>query len=174
MQITKELRIHEVKATRANNVPFQIILGGNYLRQEEESSLTLDADICTRYNIPISLDLIGRTLACSFESRELPLQGDNNGNGRVDMESLGSDDLQIKSLKKTEITLSVFHTIPPSKYNQISQTLELSSFGGGDGMRMHIIPCPFYHFLVELNDEEYEACRALPANSVFKVSFHLA
>ncbi|MEK7075083.1 MAG: hypothetical protein AAB968_04945, partial [Patescibacteria group bacterium] len=72
------------------------------MRQEEESSLTLDADICTRYNIPISLDLIGRTLACSFESRELPLQGDNNGNERVDMESLGSDDLQIKSLKKTE------------------------------------------------------------------------
>lgn len=173
MQITKPFKICEVKATDASNAPFQIILLHNALKREEESSLTFDTDTRVRYNIPLSFNLVGRTLICSFESRELSLRDDNHGNGRVDTESLGSDDLQIQSLKKNEVTLSIFYTIPPSKYNQVSQTLELSSFGGDDGMRVHIMPCPFYRFITELTDEEYEACKDLPVNSVFKVSFNL-
>lgn len=173
MQITKPFKICEVKATDASNAPFQIILLHNALKREEESSLTFDTDTRVRYNIPLSFNLVGRTLICSFESRELSLQGDDIAMERIDRRQLSSDELQIQSLKKIEVTFPIFYTIPPSKYNQMSQTLELSSFGGGDSMRMHIMPCPFYRFLVELTNEEYEACKALPANSVFKVSFNL-
>lgn len=150
-------------------MPFQVILLHNILKRDEESSLTLDADMCAWYNIPMSLDLIGRTLVCSFESRELHLHDD-----RVNTESLTNDKLQIQSLEKSETITSVFYTVPPSKYNQSSRILKLSSFGDGDGMHIHIMPCPFYRFIIELTDEEYEACKALPANSIFKVSFHLA
>lgn len=174
MQITKEFRIQEVKATRASNAPFQIVLEGNYLRRDEESSLTLDADTCARYNIPMSFDLVGRTLICSFWSRALPLRYDDYEDGRADTESVNSDELQIQSLKRNETMAFIFYSVPPSKYNEVSRTLELASFGGGDGMHPHIMPCPFYRFIVELTDEEYEACKDLPANSIFKVNFNLA
>lgn len=171
MQITKEFRVHEVRATNMANAPFQITLQGNPLKlnQENLSYLTLNADTCARYSIPMSLDLIGRTLVCLFESRQHSLQHNPLYNDFFD-----NDELQIQSLKKTETVLSLFYSVPPSKYNEVSRTLELSSFGGGDGMHMHIMPCPFYRFIIELTDEEYEACKALPAHSIFKVSFSLA
>lgn len=173
MRITKQFRICEVRAGEASNAPFQIILLHNVLKREEESSLTLDINTCARYNIPMSLDLVGYTLICSFESRELPFYNNGREEGRVDTRSLRNDELQILSLKSSRSMSPVFYTIPPSKYTQSSKTLELSSFGGGDSMHMHIMPCPSYRFIVELTDEEYEACNVLPANSVFKANFYL-
>lgn len=152
------------------NAPFQIVLEGNSFRREEESSLTLDTDTCSRYNIPMSFDLVGRTLICSFESRELSFK-DNNF---VDMNSLESDDLNISSLSKNESIWSSFGTISPSKHSKVSRTLTLSSFGGGDGIHPSPLPCPFYRVVLELTDEEYEACKVLPPNSIFKVNFRLA
>lgn len=169
MQIVKEFTICEVRATQASNAPFQIILLGNMIKREEKSSLVLDRDMCVRYNIPMSLDLVGRTLICLFESRELPLKND-----RVDMGLIGNDELQIQSLKRNEVESAIFYTVPPSKYNDVSQILELSSFGGGDGVHLHIMPCPFYHFIVNLTNGDYRMCKNLPANSVFKVTFNLA
>lgn len=165
MRITKQFKIFEIRATETPNAPFQIILAGNPLKlnQENLSSLTLDANTCIQYNIPISLDLVGRNLVCSFESRELPLQDDGK---HINIGSLGNDELHIQSLKKNETISPIFYTIPPSKHEEILRTLELLSFGGGDGMHIHIMPCPFYHFIIELTDEEYEMCKAMPANSV--------
>ncbi len=174
MQITKEFRIHEVKAARVSNAPFQIILEGNLFRREDESSLTLDTETCVRYNIPMSLDLVGRTLVCSFESRELPLKNDGHFEGLVDMELLENDNLAIHSLKRNEVISSSFGVIPPSKHSEVSRVLKLSSFGGGDGIHPSPLPCPFYRIILELTDEEYEACKVLPPTSVFKVNFHLA
>jgi len=174
MQITREFRIHEVKAARVSNAPFQIVLEGNPFRREEESSLTLDTDTCARYNIPMSLDLVGRTLVCSFESRELPLKNNGHFKGHVDMESLENDNLAIHSLKRSEVVSSFFGMIPPSKHSEVSRTLELSSFGGGDGIHPSSLPCPFYRIVLELSDEEYEECKALSPTSVIKASFRLA
>ena len=171
MRIMKEFVIQEVKATRSINVPFQIMLTDNPRRinQEDVSSLVLDANICTQYNIPIALNLIGRALMCSFENRELSLEND-----RINSKSLGNDDLQIQSLKKNETESSIFYSVPPSKYTQVLRILELSSFGGGNDMHVHIMPCPFYRFIIEWTDEKYDAYKALPAHSVFKVHFGLA
>ena len=174
MQITKEFKIHEVKAARVSNAPFQIVLEGNPFRRERESSLTLDTDTCTRYNIPMSLELVGRTLICSFESRELPLKNDGHFKGHVDVESLDSDTLAIHSLKRSEVVSPSFGMIPPAKHSEVSRTLELSSFGGGDGMHLSPLPCPYYRIVLELSDEEYEACKALSPTSVIKASFRLA
>jgi hypothetical protein len=173
MQITKQFKIFEVRATKVTNASFQIILAGNPMRlnQENLSSLTLDLSTCIQYNIPMSLDLVGRNLICSFENRELPLQ--NNGQ-RINIKSLGNDELQIQSLKKNETISPIFYTIPPSKYEEVLRTLELSSFGGGDSMHIHMMPCPFYHLIIELTDEEYEMCKVMPANSVVRVNFRLA
>ncbi|MFH1233722.1 MAG: hypothetical protein V1649_03700 [Patescibacteria group bacterium] len=174
MEITKELRIWEVKAARVSNTPFQIVLEGNRFRREEESSLMLDLNTCARYNIPMSLDLVGRTLVCSFENRELPLKNNGHFKGYVDMESLKNDNLMIHSLKRSEIVSPSFGMIPPAKHSEVSRTLTLSSFGGGDGIHLSPLPCPFYRFVLELSDEEYEECKVLPPTSVFKASFRLA
>ena len=130
----------------------------------------LGADTCARYNIPMSLDLVGRMLICSFKSRELP----QNSNRGIDKRFLLSDDVMICLLKKTEAMIPYFAVIPPSKQSKVSRTLELSSFGGGAAMHFHIMPCPFYKIILELTDEEYEACKELPPTSVFKISFRLA
>jgi hypothetical protein len=174
VQITKEFRIHEVKAARVSNAPFQIVLEGNPFRRNGESSLTLDADTCMRFSIPMSLDLVGRTLICSFESRELPLEANGHFKGHVDMKALDTDDLAIHSLHKNERVSPSFGMIPPSKHSEVSRTLELSSFGGGDGIHPSPMPCPFYRIVLELTEEEYEACKALPPTSVIRTSFRLA
>jgi len=170
MKITKLLTIHEVKATRIRNTPFQIVLeGSNPFEQEKKSILTLDTDTCTRFNIPTSFDLVGQVLICSFESHEFPLK-----NNLVSMESIKDNDLKICHLKRCEVVSPVMSVIPPFKHDKISRTLELLSFGGGDGIHFSPLPCPFYRIVLELSDEEYEECKALPPVSVFKVSFCLA
>ena len=122
----------------------------------------------------MSLDLVGRRIICSFESRELPLQKVGDWKRYVDMGSVGKDDLVIKSLERNELVLEVsFGTALPPKHSEVSRTMNLSSFGEGDGMHPHVMPCPFYRFFLELTEEEYEGCKALSSLSVFKVSFQL-
>ncbi|MBI3589046.1 MAG: hypothetical protein HY093_01350 [Candidatus Liptonbacteria bacterium] len=168
MQITKELTIQEVRGKNVSNVPYQILLAGDPLRHNEQSSLTLDKRTWDKPGINWTINAAGYKLACSFESREIPLK-DN----RLDTSSLESDDLMIKSLEKTESLSLIRNMIPPAKHAYVSRTLELSSFGGGDGIHPTPTPCPFYRFTLELTEEEYEACKALPATSVLKVSFRL-
>lgn len=174
VQITKEFRIQEVKAARVSNAPFQIVLEGDLFRRNSESTLTFDPDTLTRFGIAMSLDLVGRTLVCSFESRELPLESNGHFKGHVDMKAVTSDDLAIHSLRKNERVSTSFGMIPPSKHSEVSRTLELSSFGGGDGIHPSPLPCPFYRVSLELTEEEYEVCKALPSASVVRASFRLA
>ena len=173
MQITKEFRIQEVKATRVSNAPFQLVLEGNPFRQNGESTLTFDTDTLARFGIAMSLDLVGRTLVCSFESRELPLESNGHLKGHVDIKAVTSDDLAIHSLHKNERVSPSFGIIPPSKHSEVSRTLELSSFGGGDGIHPSPLPCPFYRFSLELTEEEYEACKVLSPVSVICANFRL-
>lgn len=174
MKIVRKFRIQEVRASRSSNAPFQIVLEDDPFKSKGGSSLFLNADICSRYNISMSLDLMDRILVCSFDSRELPLGDSGYNKNHVDMKSLGNDDLAINSLKQVETITPSFGIIPPSKHVYTSQVIELSSFGGGDGIHPHIMPCPFYRFAVALSKEEYEACRALSATAIFKLDFHLA
>jgi hypothetical protein len=120
----------------------------------------------------MSLDIVGLSLVCSFESRELPLVNER-GLDRMDMTSIKSDDLVPHALKYNQTTTPVFYTVPPSKIEEVERTLELSSFGGGDGMHFHVMPCPFYQFAFEVTEEEYTECTAFSPRLVFKVDFHL-
>ncbi len=169
MQITEKLMICKIEATRSDSAPFKLTLENN---RGEESSLLLDSNTCTRYKIPISLNLTGRTLVCSFESRELPLQNDGHFLflGQFTKEPPRNDDLEIQSLNKEEIIKPTFMSIPPSKHIEILRTLKLSSFGG-EGIHFHTTPCPFYRFILELTEKEYNICKALPEATVFKVNF---
>ena len=173
MQITKEFKIQEVKATRVSNAPFQIVLEGNPFRRNGESSLTLDTETCIRFGIAMSFDLVGRTLICSFESRDLSLETDGHFKDHVDMKAVTSDDLTIHSLHRNECIRPSFGIISSSKHNEISRTLELSSFGGG-GIHPSPLPCPFYRISLELTEEEYKACKTLSTTSVIRASFRLA
>ena len=174
MQIVKEFRILEVRIARVSNAPFQVVLEGNLFQRDDKSTLTFDADTLVRFGITMSPDLVERTLVCSFESRELPLETEGQFKGRADMNTITSDDLEVHVLQMNERVSPSFGTIPPSKYSEISRTLELSSFGGGDGIYHNPFPCPFYRIVLELSEKEYEACKALPPTSVFKVNFRLA
>ena len=165
MQITKEFRIGEVKATRASNAPFTLVLES--AKQGKESFLTFDAKTCAQYNIPMSFDLIERTLICSFESHDIPLV-----EKRV-WGQLKSDDLIIQALEKTETVYPMFAAVPPLLWSETSRTLKLATYGSSDGFHFHILPCPFYKIFVEITEEEHEACRQLPPATAFRVHFQL-
>lgn len=124
MKIVKELQIQEIRVTRASNAPFQIIFGG-------ESSLTVDAKTCARYQIPVSLDLVGRILICTFQSQEVSLLQEGDWKGFADFKTLEDNDLRINSLSREEVVFTIFNMKPPTKYTKVVQTLKLSSFGGG-------------------------------------------
>ncbi len=165
----KKLIIYEVKATRSSIAPFQIVLEGNPLGQEGKSFFMVDKDTCSRFGIPMSLNLVGRTLVFYFENRELPLQTDGCFKGHMNAELLNADDLMIHSLYKKESTSFLYNTRPQSKHIKVSRVLELVSFGGGEGF----LPCPFYQIAVELTEEEYEECIVLSPISVIRVSLLL-
>ena len=174
MKLMRKFKIDEVKATGSDNAPFQVVLEGNPFRRNSKSILTFDADTLARFDIAMSLNLVGCTLICSFNSRNLPLESNGHFKGRVDMKGITSDDLMIHSLHKKENVQSLFYMIPPSKHNEVSRRLELLSFGGGDGIHPSPLPCPFYQIILELTEIEYEACKRLSSASVIQVSFRLA
>lgn len=167
MVITKELMIQEVKAARISNAPYEIVLeSARLFEREKRSSLTFDANACARHGIPMSLDLVGRTLICSFESRKLRTKNESFMSRR-----LLEQDLCMESLVREEETSLLSYTVPPSKKLVISQTLELKTYACGG--RYSTLPCPLYHFFLDLTDKEYRTCKALSATTVFRPSFSL-
>lgn len=169
MKLIKKFKIHEVRAT---SLTFKIILG-NEESSSKESSIALDKNTCARFNIPMSLDLVGRTLICYFESRELPLEEDKYFKEQVDMDSVDSDDLEIQSLKRSEVVSLSLSILPSPKHVKVSRTLKLLSFNNGEGAHYHIPHRPFYEIFVELTEEEYWSCKSLPPTSVFKINLSL-
>ena len=119
----------------------------------------------------MSLDLVERILVCSFESHRIPVENKESRKKRVSKYSLSDDDLEIKLLERREEMMPLFYTIPSSKKSSISQTLELRTPCRGD--RLSFVPCPFYHFFLDLTDKEYRTCKALSGNTVFRASFSL-
>ncbi len=173
MKITKEFQIQEARKSTCSNAPYQIVLAGNPFIKESMSTLTFDRDTCKRYSIPYSLDVAGRSLICSFESRQLPIKKTGHFAGRVELESLLDNDLFITSLMNNEQMSRSFGTIPPSKYTKASHLLKLNSFGDGDGIHPSPLPCPFYQITLELSESEFLACKELQPESVMRVDFHL-
>jgi len=174
IEVRKELRISEVIATNASNVPLQIVLaGGHRSGKDIESSLTLDAATCARHKIPKIFSLVGRTIVCTFRSREIPLLQKEPWQGQIDFGAIEDDCLEIESLNREETIRPNSHIIPAGRIDETLRTLVLSSFSKGGKRHSRDVPCPFYQFILWLTEGEYEACKLLPVNSMFKVDFHL-
>jgi len=174
----KKFKIDKVGANAIRNKPFVIVLEGDPYKRYGESSLIIDAETCKRFGIPMSFDLVGCTLICWFESRELPLKFTGSSKkGCVDTDTLTDDDLAICSLRKIERVSTEYRMMPPAKHIDIWHTLELSS--GGELYPVTIrgleeTSCPFYHITLELTEKEYQTCKALPPTSVIRVGFSIA
>lgn len=169
MKIVKELKISSVSGTLISNAPYKFTLSDPQLQwtEEKESSMSVDADTCARHSVSPSLDLVGRTLVCSFESHELPLKDEKYVNWGV----VGDDNVPVKSLEMKEKVTVAYFQLPPGKNTSVSHILELMTHA--DGGRYTLLPCPFYRFFLDLTNEEYEECKALPAYTAFRASFSL-
>ena len=173
MEIRKEFIVTEVRGTRSSNAPLQLVLeekGAWRGRGEGQSRVTLDEAAARRQGIPVSLDLVGRTLMVVWQSRSRPIVGESE---RVDWDNLGPDDLVIKGLRRTEEISFNVGRCPPMRPVRTEMVLRLETPSGADGIHPYLLPCPFYEFVASLTEAEYAECRDLPPNSVFDVKFLL-
>jgi len=162
MKIMKELRIRGMRFSEGY-APLRIELGDDPSGRKGGSFLELNEKSCKRFGIPMSTNLIGRTLACVFESYETDKRFGPDTSG-ID------DDMEIRSLCAIEETVHLPKAIPPQKHEKERQrVLTLSTRESTSFSR----PCPFYHITLELTEEEYEACKALPATVVMRANYLL-
>ena len=155
MEITKKLKITEVKATNISNAPFQIISHNPIDGDEKDSSLMIDEETFVKYKIPREFGLVGKVLTCLFVSRESKERfSDRNS-------------LEIKSIEKKEITSLLPHAIPASKAEKVTIKLILSTQGGYG--RFSAILCPFFKFSLDLTEEEYVLCKNLSPETEFEL-----
>jgi hypothetical protein len=172
MELTKEFLIREVRGRRNSSAPFYVIFEPTRLGADQESTLTLNEEACARHGFLMSLDLVGRRLLCTLQSRDLPLYDTGSQQGLVDRQGMGEDDVLINFLEKREYTF--FDTRPvrhPSKHESVVRVLELSTMHGGG--TLSVLPTPFYHLFIEVTEEMYEGCKKLSERSVFHISFQL-
>lgn len=142
----------------------EVLAGG----QEAQSVLILDKAGFGQFGIPFDdLGILERTLTCTFRSQPLPPLVD--GQRRV-----GGNVLGIRLLRSTwERTYQQLVKVP---YASTSQAYDLRLASYGRGPRGYFSPLtdpPFLRFNLQLTEDEYEACLALPADTVFTVGFKL-
>lgn len=173
MELIREFKISEVKITNISNAPIQITLDGN-LGIDKNSVLVMNREISDEYKIPITRDLVGRIIICTFSSKKLHLEQDGSWEERVKTEELEKNDLLVRSLEKKEIRIPFLSLLPPFVHLTVLRILELSSFVKGDGVHPTSSSVPFYYFYLELKEPDYEYCKKLlsPATA-FKVDFSL-
>lgn len=188
MKLEKEFKISEVNFTNISDAPFRIFLESEKFSFEQKNILTMDKEVCARFNIPMSQELVGKKLVCAIESKEalsvlnkqelsflrldfMPPQ--RNWQKKSKNPLLDDPDIvRIKSLKKVE-SHHFFGSSIIRENNKIARTLELVSLGEGDGMHIHITPCPFYSIFLSLTEEEYKECQQLQTDTLFKIDFRL-
>lgn len=165
MLLIKKFRIQEIRATNVSIAPFTFILN-DAQQPANESFLVMNVEIGNRYHIPMSLDIIGRELVCSFQNREA-LQ--DFAGGPNEFITVSDEDLKIVALTSRETANLNWGLLPIAPKFETERTFELVSFGDENGIRL----CPFYRFKFSLTRSEYQSCKKLPPNSIFKASFHL-
>jgi len=166
MKIYREFKVIKVEGTIFFNEPIKIIMG-DLFTNKNEFPIVFDDRTCKRHNIPISItDLVGHKFLCSFESREIPMDGD-----QINMVDIGKDDLRIDMLSEVRVQTKFFGIQPLLRQDKTSKTLELSSFNGYFYAPTSVSQCPNLKFVLKLSDKEYEECDQLPPNTVFTVSF---
>lgn len=186
MKLEKEFTIFEVSARNFINAPFEFVLEDREFRLRKQNVLIMNQATLDYYHIPFSLDLVGKKIICSFISRKsetteahpfdhigkLEFMPPQNKKRKRTKEIIQDDDLKIKTLVKSE-SYATIGSLVLQEMRKVEILLELISFGEGDGLHFHPLPCPFYHFFLTLTEEEYKECQLLPSNIIFKVSFSL-
>lgn len=75
MRLVKEMTIAEMSGTHYMNAPVHITTEKRTPElTNKKSSLSLDVKTCERFGIPLSIDTACRTLVCTLESHELPME----------------------------------------------------------------------------------------------------
>ena len=169
MKIEKTIQIEQLVITESHNQPIKIVLGERSPSEpKRESYLVLDKKDCSNYRIPLSPDIIGHALVCSFESRgTLAFHTIGPLEGTLNYQSLDDNDLLVVSLEQKEVITPSGRMSPP-EYEDRSWTLELSSllrFGGTIDSQSF----PFYKFFLDLKEEEYKECKTLFPNPFFRL-----
>ena len=162
MQIARKLQVLEIKASLFRNEPFKVILKGQSFSDAYFSTVVFDQATCKRFNIPMTTELVGKFLLCSFESREI-----SQINKASELKAaLKPDDLTIEAVERKEITTYPLLILPLNKLETVSFKLKLS--GGA------VDNCPCYRFVLELNETEYAAVKAFPPGTVFSMKVQIA
>lgn len=163
--IERVFDVCDATISRVVNAPFVLSLSNGTIG--ESGHLSLDADSLNTYNIPFSLDLIRKRIKVTFE--EVTLSESISEFGELDTTSIQSSDLSIVNLSKH---MSISFDYPDKRYIE-DISLNLVTYGYRRDYHFGYIPCPLFEFSIKLSDEEFNSCKLLLPNSIFRVSFQL-
>ena len=171
LTLVKEYLVYEVSLLAFAERTLKLTPAGEGLADEDLGTSSIVFDKKTgellNWNLPFE-DVVGRIVVCTFE--ESPAQFDER-EGRGPLIGLGS--LLIDTLIKRESTFwRPARPFEMKKRTENLDVLKLSSFFIGGG-HFTILPCPRFEFVVHLTRDEYKACKALKANTVFKFTVNM-
>lgn len=153
MIITAEYQIARCGSSMFPLTPIEIKLKNPY----EDCFMNLDREACDRHNLRLSFALSGKILACRFESIENPNDSD------IATGSYAKDNLVRCTMKR------IGKDFPGPGYAH--WTVKLATADLTKLRSKNPTVCPFYQFLLDLSEEEYKKCLALPLTAVFRLSF---
>ncbi len=166
LTLVKEYLVYEVSLLAFAEHTLKLTPAGEGLADEDlgTSSIVFDKKTGELLNLNLPFeDMVGRIIVCTFEAS--PAQFDEiEGRGPL----IGLSTLLIDTLMQRESTF--WHPVRPFNIKKRTENLgvlKLSSFFLG-GKHFTILPCPRFEFIVHLTRDEYKACKALKANTVFK------
>lgn len=179
MQLTKIYRIVEVHGTDNTYQPYRLILmsKGDVFRNNL-SKLSLDQATVERQKIPLSLDLGARDLLCTLTSRRLARCADPGPAGQefsyLDLADLKPDDLIVQQIDHQEswggpclyAGLAV-----DEQFDHCAPSASITLASCEDEDKMPPISRPTYELVVELSEDEYQACIKMPIDTVFALQF---
>ena len=163
MKLEKELLIDSFMIQGVSNAPYVI----KAISEGYESSLTFGDGARRKFGIRSSLNITGRNLIVTLNSKEMPRED------RVII-SAGKEDLLISRIGFNEETTWHYMTFPdPSTHESGSYFARLISPGGGDGIHLSASPCPYFDLKVPLSPKEYFGIKNLPKRSIFGIDLKL-
>lgn len=173
MLIKKDFRVSEFASTEMSNAPFTVKLSLARSWERKISELSMRKEDVEKFFSQPDYNLAGKLVECSFQTKEVVVEKDGNLLYSRKEQDLSSNDLMFKKLYSLQ-EVDILHSLPPQKNIKDKFFLEVSSFGGGDGVHMHILECPFYTFTVELTESEYaELKQSITPYTVFSFSMRV-
>jgi len=157
MQLVKELKITELKIS-ANR--FQIKGQSNGY----ESTLELDENTLSLFDIQPTKDLVGKRLTMTLEPKRYKVYEKNN----VVTDNLEANDVYIGDIKMIVKRSRFYGAIPHIEVRD--ETLYVAFFYTPiRGGTLTLVPCPYYELKLNLSEVEYRELLKLPAQTTMKL-----